>query len=466
MACVFPAHAGIDLDGAVQRALYWGFPRARGDRPRAWRRQIGRHRFSPRTRGSTRPGCRHAAAARVFPAHAGIDLASTRSTPRRRRFPRARGDRPFIRSSIVRSDLFSPRTRGSTRPGCRHAAAARVFPAHAGIDRSRSARLPTRSCFPRARGDRPWVCRSWRRSMTFSPRTRGSTPAGRPESIPRPVFPAHAGIDPSEPRPSPRAPSFPRARGDRPVLVEFELAAALFSPRTRGSTRGQGGEHDAGRVFPAHAGIDPSLTARELEEARFPRARGDRPLTYSPGARGGPFSPRTRGSTLCPSARRRRVRVFPAHAGIDLEGRACLIDGSGFPRARGDRPGAMTRYATRPGFSPRTRGSTQVARCLGSPPEVFPAHAWIDPSIHALFAALRSFPRARGDRPHRCAHALHHGTFSPRTRGSTFLPRLPPRAWHVFPAHAGIDPLLITLLLSLWGFPRARGDRPGHTPPA
>ncbi len=195
---VFPAHAGMD------RKLSSHSP------------QIGT--FSPHTRGWTAP--RRA------------------KGPRRRRFPRTRGDGPSTSCAAPSTWPFSPHTRGWTVDGEDVSDEDGVFPAHAGMDRALPGPAdPTDPFSPHTRG---WtggepVCAG---GGSRFPRTRGDGPKGISHlGHNAGVFPAHAGMD--------RTSSGPSSGG------------STFSPHTRGWTEGPRG----------HA----------LEEARFPRTRGDGP---------------------------------------------------------------------------------------------------------------------------------------------------------------------------------------------
>ena len=150
----------------------------------------------------------------------------------------------------------------------------------------------------------------------FSPRTRGSSHCGGVATHEADVFPAHAGIVPMARREPGTHESFPRARGDRPSDAFLFEHLVRFSPRTRGSSPHTRGAGRSRRVFPAHAGIVPSMPGGRCFTSSFPRARGDRPA---------------------------RGRHLP-----------CVRK---FPRARGDRPTPTQRHRTARWFSPRTRGS-------------------------------------------------------------------------------------------------------------
>ena len=295
-------------------------------------------RSPPRTRGSTRRIDQDAMAARVSPAHAGIDLPTRGSSTTPRGLPRARGDRPFRRDHRYQSAGSPPRTRGSTSPSNARNRYACVSPAHAGIDPFRCRPLPGRQRLPRARGDRPEIIAAVWKELESPPRTRGSTPPCwcQPRTVQ--VSPAHAGIDPFPAAAPMRPSSLPRARGDRPYRPTQNRPARSSPPRTRGSTRKPSALIAPRCVSPAHAGIDPGSIPDLLLGDRLPRARGDRPVDEAAKFLVTESPPRTRGSTWFCRPWEHRQCVSPAHAGIDLSRctfsrrRTCL------PRARGDRP--------------------------------------------------------------------------------------------------------------------------------
>ena len=179
---------------------------------------------------------RRSAATRVFPAHAGM-------------VPRTSDDETVM-------DAFSPPTRGWSLARHRCNKGGRgflrprgdgptvtvgklphrtVFPAHAGMVQTGHVFAIRCLCFPRPRGDGPTHPLNALGFDSFSPPTRGWSPAHTQRARPTAVFPAHAGMVPhrSECRGTGRG--FPRPRGDGPEARE-DIAANMS-------------------VFPAHAGM-------------------------------------------------------------------------------------------------------------------------------------------------------------------------------------------------------------------
>ena len=71
---------------------------------------------------------------------------------------------------------------------------------------------------------------------------------------------------------------------------------------------------------------------------------------------------------------------------------------------------------------------------------VFPAHAGMFPILTRDYDASTSFPRARGDVPHPASAWRADVAFSPRTRGCSLDCERLFGVPVVFPAHAGMFP--------------------------
>ena len=254
------------------------------------------------------------------------------------RFPRTRGDGPVDAINTTTSGLVSPHTRGWTLASRRVPCSGAGFPAHAGMDRSNyrdGLKLPR---FPRTRGDGPATGVLLFGGYVVSPHTRGWT---RLDLHPRPVrngFPAHAGMDPAPPPAAPRTARFPRTRGDGPRKEKGKHHHDWVSPHTRGwtSVSRLGPGHAIG--FPAHAGMDPTWYTTSGVYERFPRTRGDGPLALDPEIGRLRVSPHTRGWTSSHENVGGWDGGFPAHAGMDPSMSSWPKAWHRFPRTRGDGP--------------------------------------------------------------------------------------------------------------------------------
>ena len=73
---------------------------------------------------------------------------------------------------------------------------------------------------------------------------------------------------------------------------------------------------------------------------------------------------------------------------------------------------------------------------------------------------MTGFPRVRGDGPSVAMVLIARLKFPPRARGWTLGSNGPHRTLEVSPACAGMDPLVIARISPKYSFPRVRGDGP------
>src|ERR1700678_823771 len=150
-------------------------------------------------------------------------------------------------------------------------------------------------CFPRPRGDGPLPVWPFTIFCTFSPHARGWSDLVQRSSSIRGVFPARAGMVRSRARGSYRAGGFPRTRGDGPVHWPSEWSQWLFSPHARGWSVVVIGTDIANGVFPARAGMVRQTPHPRAWLPGFPRTRGDGPTHLGNRYIGELFSPHARG---------------------------------------------------------------------------------------------------------------------------------------------------------------------------
>ena len=172
----------------------------------------------------------------VFPAHAGIHPIAAPVPKLVMCLPRACGDSPYDHGYAVTCHASSPRMRGFTSSSEYVPADVMVFPAHAGIHRSRYDARCRRRCLPRACGDSPESLTAALALRASSPRMRGFTLYDELESGRDRVFPAHAGIHPHVVPEASTPPGLPRACGDSPRTGHGSRAFHESSPRMRGFT--------------------------------------------------------------------------------------------------------------------------------------------------------------------------------------------------------------------------------------
>ena len=137
---------------------------------------------------------------------------------------------------------------------------------------------------------------------------------------------------------APPAPCFPRVRGDVPAHIPVDSAGVMFSPRARGCSSASSPWDTSATVFPACAGMFPFVMRLRLVHSRFPRVRGDVPMSWRQNRLSRLFSPRTRGCSEAPGCPGAGILVFPAHAGMFRKHPRLRLLVPRFPRARGDVP--------------------------------------------------------------------------------------------------------------------------------
>ena len=154
--------------------------------------------------------------------------------------------------------------------------------------------------------------------------------------------------------------------------------------------------------------------------------------------------------------------VYPACAGIDLFPLSSLPSVHSLPRMRGDRPPLSCWGGSIWRFTPHARGSTRLFSRFSLFFGVYPACAGIDLASKTSYSFSACLPRMRGDRPTLAVASIATLAFTPHARGS------PCEEWRlslttgVYPACAGIDPVLYDIHAPYARLPRMRGDRPQH----
>ena len=121
---------------------------------------------------------------------------------------------------------------------------------------------------------------------------------------------------PSRVRRYARTSCFPRTRGDVPDPDVEALNERRLPPHTRGCTLGMNAEIVYSVASPAHAGMYLKTGEKSLESIRFPRTRGDVPLTDREGKVSEMLPPHTRGCTPPWAKEPTPALASPAHAGM------------------------------------------------------------------------------------------------------------------------------------------------------
>ena len=328
------------------------------------------------------------------------------------------------------------------------------------MDRLNSTARPWGPRFPRRRGDGPRTARRARAAHTFPPQARGWTHDSHPHVRRDYVSPAGAGMDLRYQTNPPPAVSFPRRRGDGPQPSAPPWNVPRFPPQARGWTLLTPERLARLSVSPAGAGMDPIRAARYAARRGFPRRRGDGPGAYGRLRARRRFPPQARGWTSWLDLLGRCRPVSPAGAGMDPAPPHNPRGRTRFPRRRGDGPSVAPAFFLRPTFPPQARGWTRYADDYAAPLKVSPAGAGMDPFPFRCRRPGTSFPRRRGDGPWQKSKTWEEALFPPQARGWT-PGGGPPRAEKaVSPAGAGMDRGDGFPPALSPGFPRRRGDGP------
>ena len=211
------------------------------------------------------------------------------------------------------------------------------------------------------------------------------------------IIPAHAGNTPRRPgRPTGR-PDHPRACGEHGGGHGRLFLQVGSSPRMRGTHQAAGYGDQVVRIIPAHAGNTPPVTIRSTRLEDHPRACGEHASGLAPASTPVGSSPRMRGTHSRPRPRPGSPRIIPAHAGNTQRSTSPACRPADHPRACGEHTDRRTNYKSRPGSSPRMRGTQRGTgrrcRCY----RIIPAHAGNTEAAWASLAARSDHPRACGE---------------------------------------------------------------------
>ena len=213
----------------------------------------------------------------VFPAYAGMFRPRRLRPTLGACFPRIRGDVPSGCLVAPQGGGFSPHTRGCSCASVGFEKPTSVFPAYAGMFLASHAVMIQSFGFPRIRGDVPFLLPDLIMAKAFSPHTRGCSGHPMPTPISAQVFPAYAGMFRIVWKARLMLVSFPRIRGDVPLSPSLAQVCVRFSPHTRGCSYCRSWRYRGGRVFPAYAGMFRNALPDFGHQPSFPRIRGDVP---------------------------------------------------------------------------------------------------------------------------------------------------------------------------------------------
>ena len=172
---IFPAYAGVNLTMHCRKHHSEDIPRVCGGEPTFRLQRLDTRRYSPRMRGWTYCDaiCPHIDW--IFPAYAGVNLIIWTTNKLNLNIPRVCGGEPRCARSISVCISYSPRMRGWTWDMPVVYGAEAIFPAYAGVN-LQSARSTTATWYiPRVCGGEPGKYALLLFSPVYSPRMRGWT---------------------------------------------------------------------------------------------------------------------------------------------------------------------------------------------------------------------------------------------------------------------------------------------------
>ena len=355
-----------------RRARGSGFPRTRGDAP-AWRSSAAlMSSVPPHARGCTREARPAGDDAAGSPARAGMHLLAIHVRREVIRFPRTRGDAPVAGEGRAGRDRVPPHARGCTRAQAERMLPAGGSPARAGMHPPYVSGPSPCSWFPRTRGDAPALAQGSGHVALVPPHARGCTGSTTGRSRPAPGSPARAGMHrwPAAARAG-RA-GFPRTRGDAPLSGLVIGIGHKVPPHARGCTRLLALRYVDLCGSPARAGMHPWDDSPVNAVGRFPRTRGDAPMTRKGRGKSGLVPPHARGCTPSESDLKARKIGSPARAGMHPHRGQQHAVALRFPRTRGDAPPICLLRVTDVWVPPHARGCIRrwlqaEADSVGSP---------------------------------------------------------------------------------------------------
>ena len=192
--------------------------------------------------------------------------------------------------------------------------------------------------------------------------------------------------------------------------------------------------------------------------AAHPRAGGENPHKVEFDVPTNGSSPRGRGKRVALGSCVGGVGLIPARAGKTTNARMTRASPRAHPRAGGENDGGFAWRAGFPGSSPRGRGKLPLALSLNHAQRLIPARAGKTKQVTLWGCGLWAHPRAGGENcKKKWGYSREQGS-SPRGRGK--LTACEPRhIWFgLIPARAGKTQVLARAVSAVAAHPRAGGE--------
>ena len=248
-----PAPAGMVPVPVIPAHRSSRFPRTRGDGPGGWNGTWCLYWVPPHPRGWSRLACTRRQPGSGSPAPAGMVPSITGQAGNISRFPRTRGDGPDLQNTHLLLDKVPPHPRGWSFCAATATKRPRGSPAPAGMVPCSSTGGRWTGRFPRTRGDGPFVTPPPVSTVTVPPHPRGWSHCAAADRVAQSGSPAPAGMVPGLRHGHRRIGGFPRTRGDGPSCGWRRLFPGEVPPHPRRPSRSRARKNPH---MPRHPNID------------------------------------------------------------------------------------------------------------------------------------------------------------------------------------------------------------------
>ena len=157
--------------------------------------------------------------------------------------------------------------------------------------------------------------------------------------------------------------------------------------------------------------------------------------------------------------------IIPAYAGNTFRRRRVRVQGGDHPRVCGEHKRLPRTHTTRPGSSPRMRGTLQRSLDMWYFIGIIPAYAGNTQSNTMRGASVWDHPRVCGEHLTGNPYLLMVPGSSPRMRGTLGFSVTNTNDAGIIPAYAGNTVRACSLRLVMWDHPRVCGEHPRDTAP-
>ena len=232
------------------------------------------------------------------------------------------------------------------------------------------------------------------------------------------------------------------------------------SPRMRGTRYPSRSCDCACGIIPAYAGNTSLPSSQKYQPRDHPRVCGEHPHRGSGVSVGAGSSPRMRGTPPPRQWRKCRRGIIPAYAGNTRNPNPRKRPPRDHPRVCGEHQSARLGLRSRPGSSPRMRGTRHSLWAARPRPRIIPAYAGNTAANRSAWNGPTDHPRVCGE--HHQLRALRPGQrgIIPAYAGNTILVRRPLESGRDHPRVCGEHPPVSSCDVRAQGSsPRMRGTQ-------